>query len=367
MSNIKFVLGKNSKHDEKDRPWYDTIRGIQGALISLEAFMKLVSERHTAGYSRKKRLNEFYILGRYWMDTCGNCGKISGWIPKEQIDNLPDVITRDDFWAFVKENIDDAERVSISSGMSSELPHNGVTCPVCRKGWTIHNCHDTVVRHKTETLSLADFVGGILGDVKARFAERTDANYRMQNDILIRNDRFIDTSPKYPGSKEKWEQVIVKNERGWISERDGINDYYVIQEGDEGHFNIWTYYHGKCNDLNIAFKETERFQDIFEKSGFRYCVFNQIPNKYCSCKRCSPWFKVETEFGTITIGWRKRVINIDWSSMEETLRKCGELPKQSIASLFNGENVTKGATSIHAWGWKKAEEYLTKIYKTLSE
>lgn len=80
-----------------------------------------------------------------------------------------------------------------------------------------------------------------------------------------------------------------------------------------------------------------------------------IPNGYCSLACCEhrPWFIVTTKIGRIKIGWRKRVINIDWS---ETLA-----PK--TATLFPSENVTKGEKSIHAWGYGKAREYIATITK----
>lgn len=80
----------------------------------------------------------------------------------------------------------------------------------------------------------------------------------------------------------------------------------------------------------------------------------EIPNGYCSdgCCRHLPWFIVTTKHGRVTVGWRKRVINIDWSTLDK--RQCAD-------TLFPNENVTKGEDSIHAYGYEKAKEYLNKI------
>ena len=80
----------------------------------------------------------------------------------------------------------------------------------------------------------------------------------------------------------------------------------------------------------------------------------EIPNGYChdACCRHLPWFIVTTEVGRFKIGWRKRVINIDWS---ETI---GTEPSNS---LFPEEDVTKGEKYIHAWSVEKAKEYIDKI------
>ena len=80
----------------------------------------------------------------------------------------------------------------------------------------------------------------------------------------------------------------------------------------------------------------------------------EIPNGYCrqGCCRHLPWFVVTTAVGRIKIGWRKRVIEIDWTDTRGTA---------DSDTLFPGEAVTKGARSIHAWSVEKAREYITKI------
>jgi len=237
------------------------------------------------------------------------------------------------------------------------LPPRGVTCPVCRKGWSIKNCHDTVVTHSHEVFPLADFVGMTLGDMKASYSMKTDADYRMQSDILIRNDRFIDLSPKYPEPKHDWEQGVVKNERGWVSAKEGIDDNYVIHSGDEGFFNVWIYQHSACHRVSRAFTEEAFFRDVFTQAGFALYVLHHLPNGYSS-ESARPWFRVETEIGVFTLGWRKRVISINWAEVPH-----GD---KNIMALFETEDVTKDPVSIHAWSKEKAVEYLSKIREALS-
>jgi len=363
---IKFSIDKKQKeHNEEGQPWYDTKEGILNSLKSFPDLVQMIEERHTAGYCRNERLNQFYVLGRYWLDSCGNCCKAQGFIPKEQFADIPDVLTKDEFWDFIKKHQEDKE-LMISFVLQSDMPLPNITCPVCGKGWDIQNCHDTVVWHKTDAISLTDFVGKTLGQVKQHYNQLTNAIYRMQSDILIRNDRFIDLSPKYPKPEHDWQKRIVKNQNGWVSEKDGITDDYVIQKGDEGFFNIWAYYHGVCNREHLEKTEEQEFRKIFEKAGFQDIRMSAILNQYCGCDHCAPWFNVNTEFGTITIGWRKRVINIDWSKVEEASQACGEFPKPNIISLFADEDVTKGQAYIHAWGWEKAQDYLSRIHSHLA-
>ena len=363
ITMLKFSIDrKPSAHEETGRPWYDTKEGIIKSLVSLEALCRLINLRHTAGYELEQRLNEFYILGRYSLDTCGNCAKASGTIPKEILPNIPDVLTRDEFWAYVKEQTAKDDLMLSFSMNGGNLPLPNLKCGHCKKTWYISNCHDTVVWQKTEVFSLTEFVGKTLGEVKASYDQRNNAIYRMQPDIPIRNDKYIDLSPKYPNPESDWEKSIVKNERGWIDKdwldvRYGVSDAYYIQTGDEGFFNIWTYYHGICNRRHLHQKEQLQFMDIFKKVGFKNITLTALPNEYCPCDHCAPWFNVKTEYGIIKIGWRKRVINIDWSQVRT---------RTKILSLFPKEDVTKGNTYIHAWGWDKAQDYLNRIYTHMS-
>jgi hypothetical protein len=65
--------------------------------------------------------------------------------------------------------------------------------------------------------------------------------------------------------------------------------------------------------------------------------------------RC-PWWLAMTRIGLIRIGWRKRVIAIDWDATK-------------VRVIVTSDDVTKGDTMVHAWSIAKAVEYLTAIAK----
>lgn len=77
----------------------------------------------------------------------------------------------------------------------------------------------------------------------------------------------------------------------------------------------------------------------------------KIMNGYDCCSS-RPWLIVTTKIGRIKIGWRKRVIQIDWSDSINHV-------KSDV--LFASEDVTKENCLIHAWSYQKAKEYLEKI------
>lgn len=80
----------------------------------------------------------------------------------------------------------------------------------------------------------------------------------------------------------------------------------------------------------------------------------EIPNGYCSQYCClqKPWFVVTTKRGRIQLGWRKRVIQINWAGSDIESR---------AEELFTGEDVTKGDKMIHAWSYLKAQLYLKTL------
>jgi hypothetical protein len=85
----------------------------------------------------------------------------------------------------------------------------------------------------------------------------------------------------------------------------------------------------------------------------------EIPDEYAPGSyytAMTPWFMVTTHRGRIKVGWRKRVINVDWSDSE--IKTCGE-------ELFPDEDVTKSrkfdGCYVHAWGYDKLAEYLKVI------
>jgi hypothetical protein len=243
---IRMSLG-NEPPFPGERPWYDSKKQVEESVKDLAGLHILVRVRHIAGYDHKERLNQFYLFGRYWLDSCGNCCKANGKPLKDIFPNVPDVLTDEELRSFLANQLGGEDAHLSFSYDGGQLPPINLKCAHCGNVWDITNVHDTHVVQTSETYSLADFIGKTLAAVKIAYAQRDEAIFRMQPDILIRNDRFIDLSPKYPNPEHDWEKSIIKNERGWVNERDGIDNEYIIQDGDEGYFNVWTYYHKGCH------------------------------------------------------------------------------------------------------------------------
>lgn len=134
--------------------------------------------------------------------------------------------------------------------------------------------------------------------------------------------------------------------RGWTI--DNVRDFYARRDGSPRH--------RECQRLAVIERETEEIGDIVRRAEIPFTAMHMIPNEYYQDPEFfGPWFMVETPFGRIKLGWRKRVINIDWS---HTKLQVGP-------EVFASESVTKWSTGIHAWGADKAVEYLRKIWDAL--
>ena len=99
-------------------------------------------------------------------------------------------------------------------------------------------------------------------------------------------------------------------------------------------------------------KENERAK-LIALFGDAPILVREMPNGYCPrwCCTQKPWYTVTTCKGLVTLGWRKRVISITW---EESVNATAE-------ELFPGEDVTKDGRLIHAYGYDKAREYITRL------
>ena len=125
------------------------------------------------------------------------------------------------------------------------------------------------------------------------------------------------------------------------------------------------YYHDACWCNYRKLLEIDKFtrqlmSRIYKEADYK---FELLSNGYCNEDCCShiPWFLFHTIDGDIVMGWRKRVISIEWQ---------GNYKPFDMKELFGEEDVTKWEEGekrgIHAWGAEKAFEYLQKVRETVN-
>jgi hypothetical protein len=98
-------------------------------------------------------------------------------------------------------------------------------------------------------------------------------------------------------------------------------------------------------------KETEA-QSIMELAGIKvigtpYKLMNEYHSGGSDKHYWHPWWLIKTEYGFIKIGWRKRVIHIEWSDT-------------TIRAIVTKDELTKAVDYVHAYSVAKAVEYLTE-------
>lgn len=219
---------------------YNSEREVALYVKDLKTLHEISDYRSSRRYVPQETLQDFKILnGLIWFDTCGN---------------TLIRVTKEGMYSLVR------------------LPDETSICPVCKKGWNLHNLEDCV-----------------------------------------------------------------------------FNMDYINNEV--------TYYHKECKFINNLNQTQNQFLHIFNQIYPNQFSIKVIPNEYCQCSECSAWFIFSTPDGEIKIGWRKRVINIEWLSYSQ------------FSEIFKDENVTKifneKCRNIHAWSEEKCIEYLQRAKNSI--
>ncbi len=238
---------------------FDTLEGIKEYLKDgLIGFNRLLDDRSNAAKNNergeRRRLKTFWLLGRWQVDTFGQCHLIQGELPKD----IPDVV--EIIWTYLPEG------TSLTTSIVYP-PKTDAVCAVCGVGWTLEEAHTA---------------------------------------------RWYDEDKKYR--------------------------------------------HKACWHQEIETKTLAQFKDAFNKADpERRYTFIPIPNEYCTCDVCASWYEVRVAGckGFIKVGWRKRVINLDWSA-------------NGASVTISDDDVTKGPSLIHAWGYDKLIEYLKVLLPKLA-
>lgn len=112
---------------------------------------------------------------------------------------------------------------------------------------------------------------------------------------------------------------------------------------------------------------------LFLLAGLNIESSYELPNEYwpdcdeyADIRRNSPWWLVKTEFGLVKIGWRARVISIDWS---DTPYRSGvsKFADGRDIEVLTTDDVTKSETMVHAYGYGKAVQHLSALHLKLKQ
>ena len=104
----------------------------------------------------------------------------------------------------------------------------------------------------------------------------------------------------------------------------------------------------KHNQFEEDKKLENKLLSLFELSNIKILDYWNIRNEYS--KEKADWLLIKTKAGMIKIGWRYRVINIDW---EDT----------GIRKIVTNDGVTKGESGVHADSYADAIKYLVELMR----
>ena len=160
------------------------------------------------------------------------------------------------------------------------------------------------------------------------------------------NWKTLHKTEKY-GQRNFGVEIKVAMDRG-VTENDNIALCRVADEIEEAIMRETL----RLDPEEVKLKEEQRAKLMACFGNFANYA-DEIPNGYCNRWCCSmlPWYVVGTPKGLVTIGWRKRVIQISWAPRVNGFAD----------ELFPGEDVTKIDRTIHAYGYDKAKAYISRI------
>jgi len=162
------------------------------------------------------------------------------------------------------------------------------------------------------------------------------------------NWKTLHKTEKY-GQRNFGVEIKVAMDRG-VTENDNIALCRVADEIEEAIMRETL----RLDPEEVKLKEEQRAKLMACFGNFANYA-DEIPNGYCNRWCCSmlPWYVVGTPKGLVTIGWRKRVIQLSWVP-RVGLSADDEFPNEH-------EYVTRFDRTIHCWGYEKAKDYITHL------
>lgn len=343
---------------------YDTKEGIEKLLENgLAGLNDLRHARAEAGYGRGERMETWIILGRWVTDACGNFGRILDGAPADAYRYVPPVMTMEE-WR------ERAARLEWS-GTSSHIPPAHVRCVECQKPFTVEDAHTVQQTNRDANESIPQHTGRTIREVDAEW--QWVSALQTRRIIGLTNSAWVDLTPHKDAATRDYAKDWVVNKDGW--RECGNKTCELLVSRDEvippesvAHFAVFEWHHAECLAKLDRDRERAFFDGVLKDAGFCGYALREIPNEYWLDGRrgerpAPPWFEVDVpDFGRLKIGWRKRVINIDWSAARDVAgRKGANSDALDGAKLFADEGVTVGRTYVHAWDKEKCVEYLKKL------
>ena len=309
------------------RPWYDNINEIRVHCKTLEGFHTLLQARYKARKETNCRLEEFVVNGLWRLDQFGQVARISkiydekyNLIDLSKLPPFPRVVYAEQFKTEVQRRL--IPEISYEYGMggwdSSPVPPI-VACVECGQKWSMDDIptalHQQAVikEHQDATDLLGDFSMWSAQEITNKLRELLSADI----DLIVEKESPLDCHVKI--------------------------DYYRYNQ----------YIHRACLEKQLAATTRNEFTKAFVQSDLEFYGLIRTKNEYGSESYRGPWYTVDTALGTVTVGWRKSVIHVDYSNISST--------------YTSDTNETKAAGMEHVNNYEELTQALNKLVAFLKE
>lgn len=165
---------------------------------------------------------------------------------------------------------------------------------------------------------------------------------KLRPPTVVAMDQMMRPVGWTPGQLPTLEDRCASCGEGWTLET--MHDLVERRNGDLRH--------AHCNRMLVVLKETEIFRQILANAQIPVNDMFAIPNRYWSSEDAPPWFRVITPKGAIVLGWRKRVICLDWS------RSAIEV---GGVDVVKDERITHGPRMCHCYGDEECTAALIRL------
>ena len=340
----------------RSTPWYNSQLDIIKHCHNLSKLNELIEARRGA-HKNKEELDYFVINGRLVLDNCGQVLLIKDIVDKDRkpVDldlheiSLLTALTKDEFIEMLP-----AGATWITS-KDTGIPMPDSECGCCHGKWAITDYLDSVMLSDSETVSLQDFEGFTIAQIEQAFWLRTDATYRLVHDCAIRNDKWINTDP-HKEYKDRMKNPMgystfnKKEDRPYYPIID--RDTYTIQPGDKAVFAVYRYYHPRCHQNTVNSRIRHELMMSTAKSGLMVLDVAEIENECGSESYRGKWLSITTELGHLVVGWRRRFIEINYSSI------CND-------DLFPDAVSVHSPGMLHVGNYNELQDALKKLKAAL--
>lgn len=310
---------------------YNTVAGIQASLESLNTFTKLLDARRVAR-EQNLPLRIFVVQGKWYLDQFAQIGYLTLQDQKFQplspdslfLTEMDEVMSIKSFEALRQKH---QLNYSIMLNGKGPLPKPTSYCAHCGARWHIDNLDDYRIQSDTiPAVELMKHVGYHIAEDLIKYLVKESKEGRVDRDD--KNDLAEQFLEERTGH-----QWAIHSDNGKVS-------YYTFTK----------YFHNKCHDEIIRQENFKAFKHAIEQAGFKVHGMIRTKNEYGSKDYRGDWLLVDMEYGLLRVGWRKRVINIDYSGIDpDYLPVTEETSGPGYEHVYGYEQLSKALAAFRIY------------------